>query len=69
MPSGYESDTTRFLRELKQKNPAIERGQREGRAIFWDKNIDADLYRRYEQSDVPQPPYVYGPTLAMREAK
>ena len=69
MLSGYESDITRFLRDLKQKNPDIERGQREGRAIFWDKDIDADLYRRYEQSDVPQAPYVYGPTLPSPEAK
>ena len=60
MRSGYESDITRFLRELRQKNPEIERGQREGRAIFWDKNIDADLYKRFEASDVPQPAYVYG---------
>ena len=43
-----------------EKNPEIERGQREGRAIFWDKDIDADLYKRYEASDVPQPAYVYG---------
>ncbi|MEO8187548.1 MAG: DUF3460 family protein [Burkholderiaceae bacterium] len=63
MRSGYESDITRFLRELKQENPEIERGQREGRAIFWDKNIDADLYKRYEASDVPQPGYVYGSKL------
>jgi Protein of unknown function (DUF3460) len=69
MPSGYESDITRFLRELKQKNPDIERGQREGRAIFWDKDIDADLYRRYEESDVPQPAYVYGSKLPVPEAK
>lgn len=69
MRSGYESDITRFLRELKQKNPEIERGQREGRAIFWDKNIDADLYRRYEASDVPQPAYVYGSKLAQGSTK
>jgi hypothetical protein len=69
MHSGYESDITRFLRELKQKNPEIERGQREGRAIFWDKNIDADLYKRYEASDVPQPAYVYGSKLLPSEAK
>lgn len=69
MPSGYESDVTRFLRELKQKNPDIERGQREGRAIFWDKDIDADLYKRYEESDIPQPAYVYGSKLPVGEAK
>ena len=69
MPSGYESDITRFLRELKQKNPDIERGQREGRAIFWDKNIDAELYKRYEASVVPQPAYVYGSKLPVGKAK
>ena len=55
MLRSYESDITRFLRELKEKNPEIARGQRQGRAIFWDKDLDADLYRRYEASDVPQP--------------
>lgn len=69
MRSGYESDITRFLREMKRKNPEIERGQSEGRAIFWDKTIDADLYRRYEASDVPQPAYVYGSKLPPSEAK
>ena len=69
MPSGYESDITRFLRELKQKNPDIERGQREGRAMFWDKDIDSDLYKRYAESDVPQPAYVYGSKLPVAKAK
>ena len=68
MAAPYESDITRFLRELKQNNPEIERGQRIGRAIFWDKDIDADAYRRYEESDVPQPGYVYGPGIARPKA-
>ena len=55
----YESEITRFLRQLKEKNPEIDRGQKVGRSIFWDKNIDSDLYRRYEESDVPQQAYVY----------
>jgi uncharacterized protein YcaQ len=55
----YESDITRFLRELKEKHPDLERKQREGRAIWWDKEIDFDELRRFEQSKVPQPPYVY----------
>ena len=55
----YESDITRFLRELKENNPEIDRGQKAGRSIFWDKDIDSDLYRRYAESDVPQQAYVY----------
>ena len=69
MQRAYESVITRFLRELKQKNPEIERGQREGRAIFWDKNIDADIYKRYQASQVPQPAYVYGSKFPSGEAK
>lgn len=59
--AAYESEITRFLRELKQQDPSIESGQREGRAIFWDRNPDPDLYRRFRQSRVPQPAYVYQP--------
>jgi len=69
MLRSYVSDITRFLRELKEKNPDIERGQREGRAIFWDKNIDADIYRRYEASDVPQQAYAYGSKLPTRKVE
>jgi Protein of unknown function (DUF3460) len=69
MQKAYESEITLFLRELKKNNPDIERGQREGRAIFWDKDIDADLYRRYQASDVPQPAYVYGSKVDPAKAK
>jgi hypothetical protein len=59
MAQPYESDATRFLRELKAKMPDLERKQREGRAIWWDKELDPDDLRRWEQSNVPQQPYVY----------
>ena len=63
MAVNYESEITRFLRELKRQDPAIEPGQHEGRAIWWDKNLDADLYRRFRESRVPQPAYVYQPKV------
>jgi hypothetical protein len=63
MAANYESEITRFLRELKRQDPAIEPGQHEGRAIWWDKNLDADLYRRFRESRVPQPAYVYQPKV------
>ncbi len=56
---GYESDHTKFIRELKQQNPLMEEGQRKGRALLWDKQIDREAMRRFEQTDVPQPGYVY----------
>ena len=33
----YESEHTRFMRELLQKRPDLIDKQREGRAIWWDK--------------------------------
>jgi len=55
----YESDITRFLRELMQSKPHLEEEQRKGRAIWWDKPQDPDTARRNQESRVPQAPYVY----------
>jgi len=55
----YESDITRFLRELKQAKPHLEEEQRKGRAIWWDKPQDPDTTRRYRESRVRQSAYVY----------
>jgi hypothetical protein len=59
MAKNYESEITQFLRELKAKVPDLERKQREGRAIYWDKQLDPDDLRRWKASEVPQQPYVY----------
>ena len=56
----YESEVTRFLNELKQKNPKLEEQQRAGRALLWDKApLDLDARRRAEESRVKQQAYVY----------
>jgi len=56
----YQSEATKFIEELKAKNPNIEVGQREGRALLWDKApIDLEQLERTKQSRVPQQPYVY----------
>ncbi|HUN94500.1 MAG TPA: DUF3460 family protein [Burkholderiaceae bacterium] len=57
--AAYESDLTRFIRDLKQKKPELERAQREARAIWWDKVLDWDELRRWRESRVPQQGYVY----------
>lgn len=59
MAKPYESDITRFIRELKAKSPEIERKQRDGRAIWWDKEHTPDELRRFRESNVPQQGYVY----------
>jgi hypothetical protein len=55
----YESDITKFLRDLKKNNPQIEAEQRKGRAIWWDKPQDLDTSARQIESNVPQKAYVY----------
>lgn len=56
----YESEITRFIKDLKKSNPDIEVQQKTGRALLWDKTpIDLDTQKRIQESRVKQQPYVY----------
>jgi hypothetical protein len=56
----YESEITRFIKDLKKNNPDIEVQQKIGRALLWDKMpIDLDTQKRLQESRVKQQPYVY----------
>lgn len=55
----YESEHTRFMRELFDKNPQLPQKQKEARAIWWDKKLDKEERRRFRESSVPQKAYVY----------
>lgn len=56
----YESEATLFINGLKHANPKLEQGQREGRALLWDKApIDLDNLQRTDESRVDQQAYVY----------
>ncbi len=55
----YTSDTTDFIAQLKQNKPGIDLGQRQGRALLWDKQIDRSLEAEFSAADVPQQAYVY----------
>jgi hypothetical protein len=56
----YESDHTRFMRELLAKNPDMIEKQREGRAIWWDKTPRALADEAtMDKGRVPQAAYVY----------
>ncbi len=59
MAKSYESDTTRFLRDLLQEKPHIAEEQRKGRGLWWDKKLDLDMLRRSRESGVPVSPYAY----------
>lgn len=66
--AGYESELTGFLRTLKQSKPQIEAKQREGRALWWDRNPDPDDLRRWRESRVRQGAYVYYPQEPVKTA-
>ncbi len=58
--TAYVSDFSRFLADMKQKNPQLEAEQQAGRARLWDKDkIDLDDMRRAQESRVKQKAYVY----------
>ena len=55
----YESEATQFLTALKAKKPEVEAGQRLGRSLLWDKEVDREAWRGYREAEVAQKPYVY----------
>lgn len=61
MAKYYESDVTRFIRDLIEQKPQIVEEQRKGRSMWWDKKLDPDTQQRFQDSRVKQKPYVYQP--------
>ena len=56
----YESDHTKFMRELLAQKPHLPDRQREARAIWWDKRPDELAEQRVmDQGRLAQSPYVY----------
>ena len=55
----YTSDTTDFIRHLKDSRPTLDEEQRAGRALLWDKQVDRSLWADYRAGKVAQKPYVY----------
>jgi hypothetical protein len=59
----YESDLTKFMRDLFRQNPHLAEAQREARAIWWDKKVDFEELKRMHESRVPVRGYVYYPLI------
>ena len=57
----YESEHTRFIREMKDKKPGLEREQQQSRAIWWDKRPAGSRAtgRRWTKAASRRPGYVY----------
>ncbi|MFC4278958.1 DUF3460 family protein [Achromobacter aloeverae] len=59
MAKTYESEITLFLKQYKQAHPDVEKRQREGRGLLWDKPQDPELLEGFRAARVQQKPYVY----------
>ncbi|MGJ7918111.1 DUF3460 family protein [Massilia sp. LXY-6] len=58
--SNYESDHTKFIKELKEKTPGMDERQVAGRALLWDKApLSLDEQRRIAESRLRQNAYPY----------
>jgi len=55
----YESEHTKFMREMLASNPAWVEDQRQGRAIWWDKRSGLDEQRNYRESREAHRSYPY----------
>ena len=58
--SQYQSEFTKFINDLKDKNPQIGAGQTAGRSLLWDKApTSLDDQERLKASRLQQQAYVY----------
>lgn len=55
----YESEHTKFMRDMLAKNPAWVEEQRAGRAIWWDRKSDAQEQKAARESREAHRPYPY----------
>ncbi len=55
----YQSDATQFIDQLKAQKPTLEQEQRQGRALLWDRPVDAEFQAQAQAARVAQKPYVY----------
>jgi uncharacterized protein DUF3460 len=55
----YESDITKFMREFLEKNPDVVARQKRFRATWWDKRLDPEQRKRWEESKIAPPSYPY----------
>lgn len=57
--TNYESEHTRFMREMMRQNPEWAEDQRRGRAIWWDKKQEQETTRRNGEARDEAKPYPY----------
>ena len=65
----YESDTTKFIRDLLNKKPELKEEQKKARAMWWDKTLDLKELRRQRDAEVERSSYVYYDTATGPQEK
>ena len=55
----YVSEASLFIQQLKAAKPTLEAEQRLGRALLWDKPLNAPEQSEFKAAGVAQKPYVY----------
>ena len=58
---GYESEATRFLRDLLDGQPELRTQRARNRATWWDKPQDLETQKEREEARVDPTGYVYFP--------
>ena len=59
MDYSYESEHTKFMRELLEKNPKKKKKRMAARGVWWDKKLDKEEQKRFNEANDPMKPYVY----------
>ena len=57
----YESDITKFVRDLMDKSPELKELQKTNFATWWDKKQNLDELKRFDESVAPKQAYAYFP--------
>ena len=65
----YESEITRFVRDLLEKDPKLRDLQKSNRATWWDKPQDLGEQGEHAASEVANKGYAYFPVPAARGFK
>jgi hypothetical protein len=55
----YESDHTKFMREMMAQHPEWAEDQRRGRAIWWDRKVDLNEQKARQKPTSRTDPYPY----------
>jgi hypothetical protein len=57
--SSYESDHTKWMREMMAKNPEWTADQQAGRALWWDKKQEPEATQGFAKAKEAQKSYPY----------